>query len=63
MRRLRQKLRDALDPSLAPGPVKSFKDMTAAERAELQRLYGAALKSTTQQASGNDSSRLTETTT
>lgn len=37
---LQQRLRDALDPAKAPSKVKSFKDMTPEERAEMQRLYG-----------------------
>jgi len=38
---LTQALRDALDPAKAPSKVRSYKDMTPEERAEMQRLYGA----------------------
>lgn len=37
---LAQKLKDALDPDKQPSKVKTLKDMTPAEHAEMHRLYG-----------------------
>jgi hypothetical protein len=38
---LRCRLADALDPARQPGPVRTLKDMTPEERADLERRYGA----------------------
>jgi hypothetical protein len=37
---LAQRLKEALDPTKQPGKVKTLKDMTPAERREMQQLYG-----------------------
>jgi hypothetical protein len=39
-----RQLVEALDPARAPGKAKTLKDMTPAERAEMERLYGAGSK-------------------
>jgi len=43
-RSIAESIRDALDPVKQPSKVKTLADMTAAERAEMQRMYGGGPK-------------------